>query len=183
MNWTHQHYFRRFRLNVEQYGEILVAHVFDGTKMGDAQPCFDIQASEQTVRRQLLADGAEPEVVARCFLECVGGEIRIEVKSKLARTPGGRASVIHCSDNKVKGVRSWRPATHFAVILFEPDGSVARAWLVPAQIAQRLRRIQTKSRYIPVSSLVNSDGSTGVLEISRLLNKAASTPLLAGTVD
>ena len=47
---THQDYFKRFRLNVEQYGEILIAHVFDGTKMGDAQPCYDIETTEQKVR-------------------------------------------------------------------------------------------------------------------------------------
>lgn len=182
VTWTHQEYFKRFHLNVEQYGEILVAHVFNGMKLGDAQPCYDIETSGQKVRQRLLAEGASPEAVDRCLSGSGCAPVRIEVKSKLAHTPSGRASVIHCSDNKINGARSYQPATHFVVILFDGEGSgtAAHAWFFPREIAQQLRQLQTKSQYIPVSLLKKAslNDSEGVIEICGLMNKAASIPLL-----
>lgn len=186
MTWTHQEYFRQFRLNVEQYGEILIAHVFKGKKMGDAQPCYDIETTEQNVRAQLLASGTSHETVEGCLAGHSGSSIRIEVKSKLAYTPTGRANVIHCNENKFKGrntgKRSFQPATHFAVILFDGEGRgrAVNAWLLRTETAQQLRRAETKSRYIPVPSLTKAkfDSSAGVVEIAELINKAATTPLM-----
>ena len=181
MTWTHQEYFRTFRLNVEQYGEILIAHIFEGTKMGDAQPCYDIDATNQNVRAALLATGIAQETVEACLPRTTAGSVRIEVKSKLAYTPTGRANAIHCSENKIAGVRTFLPATHFAVILFdgEGNGTAAHAWLFRAELAQQLRRADTKSRYIPVPSLAKGsfEPSAGVVEISQLINTAASAPL------
>jgi hypothetical protein len=185
MTWTHQQYYRKFHLNVEQYGEILIADVFKGKKMGDAQPCYDIEATEHNVRDQLLAAGTDLEIVDSCLMDLDDGSIRIEVKSKLAYTSSSRANVIHCNENKftgkTSGRRSFRPATHFAVILFDGEGkgSAFNAWLIRSETAKQLRRYETKSRYIPVPSLTKTvfDKSEGVAVIADLINKAATTPL------
>ena len=93
--WTHRTYFKQYRLNVEQYGEILVAHAFRGEKKGDAQPCYDVEATEQNVRRGLLEAGAAPAAIDRCLSPPTDGTVRIEVKCKLAYAPGGKVNVIH----------------------------------------------------------------------------------------
>jgi hypothetical protein len=73
------------------------------------------------------------------------------------------------------------------VILFDGEGSgiAVEAWFFPTAIAQQLQRAQTKSRYIPVSSLrkASLDGLEGVVEIRGLINKAASAPLLFGSQE
>ncbi|MCX7174446.1 MAG: hypothetical protein NT159_11105 [Proteobacteria bacterium] len=182
--WTHREYFRRFSLNVEQYGEILIAQVFDGTKKGDAQPCYDVEASEHDICHRLLATGVSQETVERCLSGLKDGVVRIEVKSKLEQAPAGKASVIHCSDNKIDGVekRNHRPATHFAVILFgvgERKGIAERAWLFSNEVARGLRQMETKSRYIPVSLLEREfrNGLKAIIDISSIINEAASSPL------
>lgn len=181
MAWTHREYFRRFNLNVEQYGEILIAQVFDGTKIGDEQPCYDVETSDEKMQERLFAAGISRESVEKCLSGLGGGIVRIEVKSKLARTPTGVANVIHCSDNKIHGARGHPPATHFAVILFdgEKNGTAEHAWLFSNQIARRLRREETKSRYIAVPSLkeASRDGMDAIIDICSLINEAASRPL------
>lgn len=180
--WTHRDYFRRFNLNVEQYGEILIAQVFNGTKKGDAQPCYDVETSDHNIRLRLLAAGVSQETVERCLSGLKDGVVRIEVKSKLAQTPTGRANVIHCSDNKIDGARNHRPATHFAVVLFDGagNGTAEHAWLFSNERARQLRRMETKSRYIAVPSLkeASRDGLEAIIDISCLINEAASRPLL-----
>jgi hypothetical protein len=47
-SFSHREYFRQYRLNVEQYGEILVADAFRGQKIGDAQPAYDVEVSGDT---------------------------------------------------------------------------------------------------------------------------------------
>src|SRR4030095_14445914 len=113
------------------------------------QHCFDIQAKEATVRGRLLR-GRVPRSAVNACLRFVprNAPVRIEVKSKRARTPHGEANVIHCSDHKLRGKRHHEPATHFAVILFSEDGIAEGAWLFPSKVAARLRT-DTKSKYIP----------------------------------
>jgi len=183
--WTHRDYFRQFSLNVEQYGEILIAQVFNGTKKGDAQPCYDVETSDYNMRLGLLAAGISQGTVESCLSGLKDGVVRIEVKSKLAQTLAGRATVIHCSDNKIDGARTHHPATHFAVVLFDGAGNgiAEHAWLFSNEIARQLRRMETKSRYISVSSLkvASRDGLNAIIDISCLINEAASEPLLLGS--
>jgi hypothetical protein len=182
--WTHRAYFKQYRLNVEQYGEILVAHAFRGEKKGDAQPCYDVEATEQNVRLGLLEAGAAPAAIDRCFSPPTGGTVRIEVKCKLAHTSGGKANVIHCR-NKLKAVRRHLAATHFAVVLFdgEGNGTAEEAWFFTQGIAEQLQRKDTKSGYIPVPAVrkAASLGIDGLIDIRTLVERAASSELsLAG---
>ena len=183
MSWTHRAYFRRFNLNVEQYGEILVADLFGGVKRGDAQPCFDVEASDRNVRSRLLAAGVPLTAVTTCFSGLSGTGVRIEVKSKLARTASGTATVIHCSDHKLAGVRHHEAATHLAVILFDEEGMAEKAWFFSSDVAQQLRRKDTKSKYIPVLALKNAAGVTanGIIDVCSLINGVASAALSGGS--
>jgi len=176
-SWTHRSYFKRFNLNVEQYGEILVAQAFGGVKKGDAQPCYDVETSDQEVRARLLASGASLEKVDSSLSAIQDKMVRIEVKSKLARTPSGVATVIHCSKNKTEGTRKHPPATHFAVILFDGDGQAEHAWFFATDVAKLLQ--QGKSRYIPVSSLKKPApiGKHDVIDVCSLINGIASSVL------
>lgn len=177
--WTHRAYFRQFRLNVEQYGEILVAHAFHGEKKGDAQPCYDVEAAASDVRAALLAAGISPVCIDDCLADHADA-IRIEVKCKLARTAMGRAKVFHCR-NKLKRVRNHDAATHFAVLLFdgEGDGIAKEAWFFTTKIAEQLQRKDTKSGYIPVSSVRKSADMAlaGLIDIRSLINGAADSAL------
>jgi hypothetical protein len=92
--WTHRAYFKRYCLNVEQYGEILVAQVFRGTKKGDAQPRYDVETSDQNVRDGLLASGAPRAAVENSLSAITDNTVRIEVKCKLAHTSASKASFI-----------------------------------------------------------------------------------------
>lgn len=183
-HWTHRAYFKRFALNVEQYGEILVAHVFRGIKKGDSQPCYDVEASDQNVRAGLLASGAPPVAVESCLSALKDDTARIEVKCKLAYTSAGNASVIHCSDKKLNGARHHLAATHFAVILFDGEGTgtAKDAWFFAAAVADQLRRKETKSGYIPVSAVREAAhvGTDGLIDICSLINSAATGVLPVG---
>ena len=178
--WTHRAYFERFRLNVEQYGEILVAHAFRGEKKGDAQPCYDVEATEQDVRTGLLATGESAAAIDSCFATDTAGVVRIEVKCKLAVTPTGKANVIHCR-NKLKGVRHHLPATHFAVVLFNGgrNGTVEHAWFFTTEVAKKLQQKETKSGYIPVAAVRKAAavGTSGLIDIRTLIETAASSAL------
>jgi len=182
MDWTHREYFRRFDLNVEQYGEILIAQLFNGTKKGDAQPCYDIETSDENMRDGLQpTTGISPIMVEKCLAGVKGGIIRIEVKSKLVRTQSGIASVIHCSDNKIHGTKKHCAATHFAVILFDRErkGVAEHAWLFSTEIARQLRREETMSRYISVASLkvASKNSMDAIVDICALVNETASKSL------
>lgn len=180
MSLTHRSYFKQYRLNAEQYGEILVADAFHGEKKGDAQPCYDIEATESNVRAGLKTAGASPDAIESCAL-VQNGVVRIEVKSKLAHTKCGKASVIHCR-NKLNGVRQHLAATHFAVLLFdgEGNGAVEEAWFLTTAIAEQLQRKNTKSGYIPVTAVRNaaSTGEKGIIDIRMLIDNVASSALV-----
>jgi len=177
--WTHRDYYRVYSLNEEQYGEILIAHVFGGTKLGDAQRGYDVETHRAKVRALLLRSGASREDVKKCLSRAKTGKLRIEVKSKLAWTPTGPANVIHCSDTKIRGTPRSRPATHFAVVLFdgEREGIAEHAWFFSTKVARTLRTKKTKSRYISVSALKQPTVRGPIITISRLINEAARRPL------
>jgi hypothetical protein len=181
--WTHRKYFERFRLNVEQYGEILIAQAFHGKKMGDAEPCFDVETTKQKMIASLKAARISKQDSRACLNGLHDETVRIEVKSKLWSTPGGRAYVIHVNDNKFKGVRrengkKYSPATHFAVILVEnqKNGEVKEAWIFPSKVALELRKRHTKSKYISVPS-VRQTTKSGVLDITDFVREVADARL------
>lgn len=139
---THREYFTKYHLSVQEYGEILVALVFEVKKEPSGTKGYDVKASIS------------------------GQEARIEVKSKLARTRTGKATVVHCHNNKfAKGAM-----THLAVVLVDDYGKVVEAWLVTRDDAQRLRRQNTKSKYINVNQL---RGFAGKQNITSKLDEAA----------
>jgi hypothetical protein len=178
--WTHRKYFTRFRLNVEQYGEILIAQAFDGAKKGDAQRCFDVETTKDKMIAPLVEAGLSKRDSSACLSGLHGGTVRIEVKSKLSHTPTGVANVIHCSDNKLFGVGNYPPATHLAVILIsDPEnGKIVNAWIFSRKVAEGLRTQDTKSHYISVSSVKQAaTARSGVWDISPLLNRVADAPL------
>lgn len=174
--WSHRAYFQRYRLNVEQYGEILVADAFRGKKLGDGQPCYDVECGAQEVRQSLMGV-ADLNLVNECVPNGVDDTVLIEVKAKVTRG----ASVVHCHNNKIEGARSFKGATHFAVILFDEQGVAAPAWLFPSAVARALRREQTKSRHILVSSLKNPVAAGiaehRIIDITKIINSVAERPL------
>jgi uncharacterized protein (DUF433 family) len=174
--WTHRDYFRKYQLSAAQYGEILVAQVFRGQKLGDSQRCYDVEAGADSLRQVLRAVGAdEGSPLWPQTDEC----IRVEVKSKLSRTPGGVASVVHCNDFKFDGM------THLAVVLIEPNGGsdlgaegrIADAWLLTRDTAAKLRPKPGVEQYIRVSQLRGATAGDGVLSITSLVAAAAELPL------
>jgi len=177
--WTHRAYFNQYNVNVEQYGEILISQAFGGTKMGDAQPCFDVEASIDDARERLTSAGLSATAIDACLCGLTDKTLRIEVKSKRARTAVSTASVIHCSDKKVEGARGFLPATHFAVLLVDDQGCIEEAWLLRVTLVMDLRRMGTKSRYVPVSALrkAASAATSGLVDIRRLVNEVATVAI------
>jgi hypothetical protein len=186
---SHRDYFRTYRLNVEQYGEILVAQAFGGEKLGDAQPGYDIDvgcADFAPALRTIEIDTASMDIDQN-------DRIRIEVKSKLSRTSAGNASVVHCSDRKLSGARSKigipRAAmTHLAILLVNPgsrtrngpkqdEGLIENAWLLSAKLATQMRVKEGKTQYISVRQLKSQGRSADFCDIAPLLKKAADARL------
>lgn len=177
--FSHRDYFRRYRLNVEQYGEIVVAEAFGGEKMGDSQPGYDIRIGVAAFLNALRAAGID---TARMVLD-QRQEICVEVKSKLSRTSTGNARVVHCSESKLSGKRP-KPGrqcagmTHMVVLIVNPgsragdeqEGHIEHAWLLNAGTAAELRRKPGKAQYISIPQL---EQCKDCLEIAPLLNGAA----------
>ncbi len=185
--WTHRRYCTAFALNVEQYGEILVAQAFNGQKHGDAQPCFDVSADVANFRVWLAAGGISQALIAATMPSApLDGKVRIEVKSKLRFAESGEASVIHCSDTKLNDLtrgegtkaKTFRAMTHLAVVLVEPETfEIAGAWLLTHAAVIRLRKDATASKYVPVESVRKDPDRTGIIEITTLLQRVADAPL------
>lgn len=117
---NHRNYFQRFQLNVEQYGEILGAAAFGLTKMGDAQPGYDLEGDKATFAESLKGYGVDVG-----FLSGYDGDkVFIEVKSKLEYTHTGKATVVHCHPNKIHGAgrsnQAAQPMSHLLIILAAP---------------------------------------------------------------
>lgn len=184
--WCHQEYFVRFQLNVEQYGEILAAQAFGGRKCGDDQPSYDVEVTNAVAQENLKSLGVDGPEAHRVL----GPDhmLRIEVKSKLSLTNSGKATVIHCSDNKFYGVRranrEHSPMTHLLFIKVAPQsiaeesnplaGQIEAAWLMSRAQAAELRcRGKSTVKYIGVAD-VESMGRTGLLlDVRDALQKVA----------
>jgi uncharacterized protein (DUF433 family) len=174
--WTHRDYFRRYQLSAAQYGEILVAQVFGGQKLGDSQRCYDVEASADSLRQVLRAAGADE---GSTLWPHTDDAVRVEVKSKLSRTPSGLATVVHCNDSKFDGM------THLAVVVIEPndgsesgeEGRIADAWLLTRDAAAKLRPKPGTEQYIGVSQLRGAAAGDGVIAITSLVAAAAELPL------
>src|SRR5437763_909541 len=99
--WTHRDYFRTYRLSAAQYGELLVAQLFDGDKLGDSQRCYDVEAPVDALKRVLNATGVDD---TSSLWPKTNDAVRIEVRSKLSRTPAGKATVVQCKDSNLDGI-------------------------------------------------------------------------------
>jgi hypothetical protein len=183
---SHRDYFCNYALNVEQYGEILVAGAFGGRKMGDVQPCFDVEVKTADFRTTLSVLGLEPAKL-NALLVPEGDTVRIEVKSKATYTDAKvsvitEGTVINCGDNKLNGVSrggtTYDPMTHLAVVNVNDDGTFKSAWLLSAEVARSLRTTG-KSPYIPTAALRDAAdaGRLGVVNIAGLLEGVAARAL------
>src|SRR5437879_1454205 len=191
--FSHRDYFQRFRLNVEQYGEILVAQAFRGLKMGDEQPGFDIKVTKEDFNDGLRRAGIKDGQPILCHPEV---EIRLEVKSRFSQTLSGRAEVIHCSDNKMDGVQRKRTQhlgmTHLAIILVTPgsranldaseEGLIESAWLLTRDMVAGLRSRTTRiSKCLSVKEIAEhikaarGNSAPDIIEITDLISDAATT--------
>jgi hypothetical protein len=184
LGFCHRDYFRHFRLNVEQYGEILIAQAFRGIKMGDEQVGYDVKVAKSDFISVLRTPGL-----------CLPDEdLRIEVKSKLSPTSkGGKAEVINLRETKITGCERRRQLgmTHLAVVLVRPgsrakrandeEGRIAEAWLLPrAEVIAMRDNTTRKGRSLSVREIIASIARNrdSILDIKPLLELAADAPLL-----
>ena len=181
MPLTHRAYFCKYRLNVEQYGEILLAQLFKGDNLGDAQRGNDVAVARENFDDVLRFLGVKEKCIVGSDL---APTIRLEVKSKLSETAGGKATVIHCKDVKFDGNgnngRAFDPMTHLAVVIVRPkDGLIANAWLMTRDVAASLRAMHTKSKYSPVSAVERSAQAmkTSILDLTSHLREIADKQL------
>ncbi|HPD14513.1 MAG TPA: hypothetical protein PLE19_06165 [Planctomycetota bacterium] len=134
---THRDYFLKYSLSVGEYGAILVALAFGGKKRPHGNKGFDIDT------------------------QVSGQPARVEVKSKLARTPGGKATVVKCNANNFEE----GAMTHLAVVLVDPEtGWVTEGWLLTRTAAERLRRLSTDSKYINANEVRRSADKQDITE-------------------
>ena len=182
LDFCHRDYFRHFRLNVEQYGEILIAQAFRGIKMGDEQVGYDVAV-------------AKSDFISVLPGLCLPDEdLRIEVKSKLNPTSnGGKAEVINLKPTKITGCERRRQLgmTHLAVVLVRPgsrakrakgeEGRIAEAWLLPlAEVIAMRDKTTRKGKSLSVREIRASIAGNrdSILDIKPLLELAADAPLL-----
>ena len=171
--FSHRDYFRRYQLNVAQYGEIVVAEAFLGKKMGDAQPGYDIVTSKAAFIDALQRAGIGAERMTTFNLN---EDIRIQVKSKLNETPSGKASVVHCQDSNLEAM------THLAILLVHPGSRVSggdptqeslilHAWPMTRDRAVLLRQKEGKEQYIGVNQVKNAGSLYGdIFDIRQMLS-------------
>ena len=184
MQATLRNFFRRYDLSVQQYGEILVAMLLNGCKLGESHPSYDICTTQE-----LMKEGG---CMIRDMLVSKDGEVRVEVKSKLAETQSGRASIVNVSEAKMGGKRrrgeTISPMTHMIVILVNPDGetkgNVDNAWLLNSDSVPQLLRGGARGgtrKHINISDLRKGgeaeDGN--IREISEHFSEVLSRPLFA----
>ena len=186
-DFSHRDYFRCFRLNVEQYGEILVAQAFRGTKMGDEQVGYDVKVANSEFVNVLSTAGISFGQNAACVSD---DEIRIEVKSKISY----KAEVVGLRETKLfgleRGGRKHLGMTHLAVVLVCPgsrksrdpqeEGLIADAWLLPRDLAIDMRNKTTrKGKSLSVKEIrAAMAGDCRMIDIKPLLESVAQAPLL-----
>ena len=199
--FSHRDYFRVYRLNVEQYGEILVSIAFDGEKMGDAQRGYDIEIPTAKFRDKIKIDDNDTSGMLREEAD----QIRIEVKSKLSLTgkpKKGRkrtSEVVPCGDCKLDGKLSKTGTkhpgmTHLAIVIVQPgsrtgcfpedcppedEGKILHAWLLTNEMAREMRKKSRKDTYISIGKLEKWASSSpppdGVIDIKPQLSRAAES--------
>ncbi|MGH7176836.1 MAG: hypothetical protein ACREJC_05590 [Tepidisphaeraceae bacterium] len=180
--FTHRLYFRRYQLNVAQYGEILIAEAFQGKKMGDSQLGYDILVSKGAFRNALRNAGLNLELMRTSPFN---DEIRIQVKSKLNETPHGKATVVHCTDSNLKAM------TNLAVVLAHPgsripggdssrEGLIIHAWLMTRDKAAALRKKQGQVKYIRVNQLKDVASKGDLIDITEMLSWVADARIEIG---
>jgi hypothetical protein len=190
-DFCHRDYFRRFRLNVEQYGEILVAHAFRALKLGDEQIGFDVRVPRAEFVRTLRAAGIDAEQLIDCG---EASEVRIEVKSKLSNTRSGPAEVVHCGETKLDGVArkncTYSGMTYLAIVLVHPgsrasgdpkeEGVIVEAWLLPSSMVKAMRDATHRpSKSLSIREIREACADKQpVFSIRDLLRAAAAEPLL-----
>jgi hypothetical protein len=61
------------------------------------------------------------------------------------------------------------------VLLFDNDGTAEHAWFFSNRVAAELRRMNTKSKYIPVTALREAFGieANGIVDICTAINGVA----------
>jgi hypothetical protein len=179
--FSHRYYFRRYQLNAAQYGEILVAEAFHGSKMGDAQRGYDILATQASFVDALRSAGLNPEEMLFTGLST---EIHIQVRSKLAVVPsGGKASVLHCKESDLQSM------THMAFVLVHPgsrvsgsdstqEGQIVHACLMTRDTAAALRQKDGKVQYIRVAQTKCIPGlNDGLVDIKHMLSSVANAQI------
>lgn len=181
MPLSHRAYFCKYGLNVEQYGEILIAQLFKGEKLGDAQRGYDVAVMQEDFKEVLRTLGInEPTFL----LGSSTPTVRLEVKSKLSETGNSKATVIHCKDTKFDGRgsqgKTFDPMTHLAVVIVKPkEGFIENAWLMTRDVAASLRAVNTKTQYIPVSNVRKAAATlnASVVDVASYLREVADKPL------
>ena len=178
MKATLRDFFQRYQISVEQYGETLVAELLNGVKMGNVQPAYDVSTTLERMEQGdcPIRDKITPE----------NGEVRVEVKSKLAEAPSGSAEVVHVSETKLRGKRRGNktipPMTHLIVVLVNPDGetrgNVDAAWLLEVGSVPPLLRGK-KLGHISVADLRKRGKADNgnIWEISEHFSEVLSRPL------
>jgi hypothetical protein len=191
-DFCHRDYFRLFRLNVEQYGEILFTQAFRGRKMGDEQVGYDIEVTKSNFNEVLGTVGVD---LAHSRISALDDPVRIEVKSKISPTiKGGKAEVINVKETKLDGVvrrsQKYQGMTHLAVILVYPgsrasrdpeeEGLIEDAWLLPLDRVVSLRNnTNRKGKSLSVKEIRGMIArERDIINIKPLLEVAAKTPLL-----
>jgi hypothetical protein len=173
---THRRYFQLSRLSVAQYGEILVAQALAGTKLGDAQPCYDV-----LVPWERFVDAIRTVHPEAASWPAPSTDARLQVRSKLNKTGSGVARVVQCKETDFKEM------THLIVVLvdagarteggvMDDEGRIEHAWVISAESARRLRQKPGKVQYIAVRDLLKTPPA-GAIEITPLLVRAAEVEL------
>jgi hypothetical protein len=191
LDFCHRDYFRRFRLNVEQYGEILVAQAFCGLKMGDEQVGYDVKVPHSAFVEALRTAGVNVGQLPTCAPD---DDVRIEVKSKLSHTLSGKAEVIGVKATKIEGVqrggRKHLGMTHLAVVLVYPgsrasrdareEGFIADAWLLTRERVITLRdNTKRKGKSLSVKEIRDIlSRESDIISIKPLVEAASQAPLL-----
>ena len=173
MKFTLRDFFQRYKLSIEQYGEILAAELLNGVKMGDAQPGYDIHT---TLER--MEQGGCP--ILDKIVTDPNDDVRVEVKSKAAETSGGKANVVKVGEVKMGGARGHPPMTHMLVVLVEPeDGDITEAWILDLVFVLGNRRSESKSQYLNVGDVRRAamEGKDGVWEISGYFSEILERPI------